>query len=129
MASDYQLDKKDYYLIRKLLLVEYKHMASQLGLINRNPTCIIDGEIPDLLGLIDELSRNNDEQSHKITTVLSGLLWRYKNKEWTGIRDFLLVRISGTFFVPKNYSPSFQTFSKRRTKIEPQKEQSIKVYN
>ncbi|WP_336779830.1 DEAD/DEAH box helicase [Paenibacillus illinoisensis] len=94
MSNSYLLDKHNLEIIKKMLLVEHENIAYQLGLINRAPAELKDEELSEVVGLIDELSREEVEESQKLTTLLCALLWKYKKDRWTGLREFFLVVLS-----------------------------------
>lgn len=90
-------------IIREILSYEHLKAAHSLKLIN---TDIPDIEIKLLyktIGLIDKLSRINDDYSKKIIVTLSAVLWTYRKTEWNGLRDFLIIIFSRIGFSPSSF--------------------------
>jgi DEAD/DEAH box helicase len=100
MKTDYNLTDTDWEIIRKLLSIEHMQMAFQLGFVNQEPKIISDEQVLRIIGIVDELSRNCDETSHRITTLLCALLWKYKKPEWSGLRDFFIIVLSRIGLAP-----------------------------
>lgn len=88
-------------IIDALLSYEHQKIARLLNLINVEIPDIDSGILNNSIGLIDKLSRNDDDDSRKVVVTLSAILWTYRKNEWDGLKDFLILILSRI-----GYSPS-----------------------
>lgn len=96
------LENNDKNLIKELLSIEHKAIAEKLGFISDvRSRSITDTLLIDSVGLIDKLSRIEDQKAKKIVVTLSAILWTYRSDEWDGLKDFLILILSRA-----GYSPS-----------------------
>ena len=56
----------------------------------------------DSVGLIDKLSRIEDQKAKKIVITLSAILWSYRCDEWDGLKEFLILVLSRSGFPPSS---------------------------
>ena len=89
-------------IIDRILAIEHESIAHKLGLVSRAPERLDESLLFDIIGVIDELSRQNDEKSHRILITLSALLWTYKDESWDGLKDFLILALSRSGFGPSS---------------------------
>ncbi|MDO3654788.1 DEAD/DEAH box helicase [Bacillus subtilis] len=88
------MNQFDKSLVTKLLKYDLEFVANKLQFINNRKITLEDEELPEIIGLIDELSMNSDELSQKIVTLLCTLLFKYKHKNWSGLNEFLVIALS-----------------------------------
>ena len=87
-------------IIDTLLNCEHERIAFKLKFISKPSTNISTGILERAIGLIDEISRHDDEVSKRIAITLSAILWIYKDPNWEGLKDFLLLTLSRIGFSP-----------------------------
>ncbi|WP_027408861.1 DEAD/DEAH box helicase [Anoxybacteroides tepidamans] len=88
------LDDNQKNTVEQLLKVDLHNIASQLGFIKKDPVTLEQKLLYSAIGLIDEFSREKAEEYHKIATTLSALLWYYRQSNWEGLKDFLVLVLS-----------------------------------
>ncbi len=104
----------EYELISKLLKIEHHSIAYKAKLIEEKPEEISYFFLLDILGVLDNLSRNNDIKSKQKIILIVALLWTYRKPEWTGLKDFLILVLSRAGFGPtsimfeENFKQSFE---------------------
>jgi hypothetical protein len=86
-----QLDAVQKNTIEQLLKVDLQKIANQLGFTNKEPLSIDQKLLYKAVGLIDELSRLDDEEARKVVTTLSAILWDNRQENWGGLKDFLIL--------------------------------------
>ncbi|NPE29402.1 DEAD/DEAH box helicase [Methanococcoides sp. SA1] len=95
------LDNSEIKIMKDLLSIEHKAIAKKLGFIpNLEDASISDKLLMDSIGLIDKLSRIETQTAKRIVITLSAILWTYKNDEWDGLKDILIVNLSRAGFPP-----------------------------
>ncbi len=94
------LTERDNDTIDLLLKHEHKRIAAQLKFIKEEPSEIPYELLNRGIALVDRLSRLRDEVSGRIAITLCAILWIYRNSEWTGLKDFLMVVLSRIGFPP-----------------------------
>jgi len=72
-------DKK---IVKDLLSFEHTAIAEKLGFIPNKDKSITNRLLIDSIGLIDKLSRIDDQKAKKIVITLSAILWNYRRDEW-----------------------------------------------
>jgi len=111
------LPKDDLAIIEDLLSFEHKTIAHKLGFVNFGKEEIPYNLLIKSIGLIDKLSRIDDPKANKIVVVLSSILWTYRNDEWDGLKDYLILVLSRIGFPPssimldKDYATNNNRFS------------------
>ena len=97
------LANNDKNLIKELLSIEHKAIAEKLGFISdARSKSITDTMLIDSVGLIDTLSRIEDQKAKKIVVTLSAILWTYRSDGWDGLKDFLIIILSRAGFPPSS---------------------------
>lgn len=86
--------------IRYLLYIEHHSMACKLKLIDDKEEVITDDKLYKAVGVIDYYSRNEDDKSKQIVIVLSSILYTYRQDNWTGLKQFLIVVLARIGFAP-----------------------------
>lgn len=95
------LDDTEIKIIKDLLSIEHKTIAKKLGFIpNLEDEYISYTLLVDSIGLIDKLSRIETQNAKRVVITLSAILWTYKNDEWDGLKDILVVNLSRAGFPP-----------------------------
>jgi len=94
------LTERDNDTIDLLLKHEHERIAAQLKFIREVPSEIPYELLNRGIALVDRLSRLRDEVSGRIAITLCAILWIYRNSEWTGLKDFLMVVLSRIGFPP-----------------------------
>ena len=90
-------------IIAHLLNIELSHYAAKLGFINGDGRGYLSNEfLLDSLSVLNILSLKKDETSKKQLIAISALLWTYKDDEWKGLTDFLLLFLSRSGFGPSS---------------------------
>lgn len=92
-------DKK---IIKDLLSFEHTAIAEKLGFIPNKDKSITNRLLVDSIGLIDKLSRIDDQKAKKIVITLSAILWNYRRDEWDGLKEFLILVLSRAGFPPSS---------------------------
>jgi replicative superfamily II helicase len=92
-------DKK---IVRDLLSFEHRAIAEKLGFIPNKDKLITNRLLVDSIGLIDKLSRIDDQKAKKIVITLSAILWNYRRDEWDGLKEFLILVLSRAGFPPSS---------------------------
>src|SRR5688572_30164711 len=110
--------KKAQDLLNKLLRLELTTNAYRLNFIEGNVSEKIDKDLLiDAISVLNELSIKDDELSKKQLIGICALLWTYRDKEWDGLKDYLILFLSRAGFGPSsimvdsNYSPADKKFS------------------
>lgn len=81
-------------IIGKLLDFEHRKVAVRLGFITDTSEIIDTDLLYNTIGVIDDLSRQNDEDSKRKTITLCAILWTYRNEDWDGLKDFIILVLS-----------------------------------
>lgn len=93
-------------VINELLLIEHEHMAKRFEFINYQPKKISQELLYKAIGVLDELSINREtvekEKRENIIIILCAILWTYKEKEWGGLKDFLILVLSRIGYAPSS---------------------------
>jgi len=98
-----KLEEHDKRLVSELLSIEHKAVAKKLGFIpNAKDNSINDTLLIDSIGLIDQLSRIEDQTARRIVVTLSAILWNYRQDDWIGLKEFLIVALSRAGFSPSS---------------------------
>ncbi|HYG38243.1 MAG TPA: DEAD/DEAH box helicase [Cytophagales bacterium] len=96
------LSNNEWDIIKKLLSIEHQSVANKLGFIEGDSPLIDEPLLISSIGLLDKLSRRNDEVSLKIVITCAAILWTYRNEDWGHIRDFLILVLSRAGFSPSS---------------------------
>lgn len=99
------LNNTEMSIVKNILLYEHRKVASRLKFVKDDESSIGEDLLFGAIGLIDRLSRNIDDDSKNTVITLGSILWSYKNPEWSGLRDFLILILSRI-----GYSPSSVMF-------------------
>ncbi|MCK4822458.1 DEAD/DEAH box helicase, partial [bacterium] len=94
------ITERDNQIIDLLIGHEHQKIAGQLGFIKQKPSQITRELLYQAIGLIDRLSRLDDEISRRIAITLCAILWSYREKEWESLKDFLILVLSRIGFSP-----------------------------
>lgn len=92
-------DKK---IVKDLLSFEHTSIAEKLGFIPKRDKSITNRLLVDSIGLIDKLSRIDEQKTKKIVITLSAILWNYRRDEWDGLKEFLILVLSRAGFPPSS---------------------------
>lgn len=87
-------------VINQLLKFEHKSIAKKLNLIEEDLLLISDALLYKAVGVIDYYSRSQDDKSKQIVTVLSSILYTYRQGHWDGLKQFLIIVLSRIGFTP-----------------------------
>jgi hypothetical protein len=105
-------------VLTRLLQFELKIQAIRLSFVEGDAHQKIDKEfLMEILPVLNELSLKKDETSQKQLIAITALLWHYRNVEWDGLRNHLILFLSRAGFGPssimldKEYSHSEHTYS------------------
>lgn len=107
----------DLDIVHSLLSFEHKKIASKLNFTNSYLNEIDEGILFKAIGLIDRLSRINDESSRRTIIILSAILWEYREVKWDGLREFLILILTRIGFAPSTlmidteYDPETMKYS------------------
>ncbi len=109
-------------ILDDLLKVEHQHIAFKLGLIDSISKRLDYPLLLKSLGYIERLSKKNLSDKDKKTIVtISALLWTYKDKQWSGLRDYLsliLARIGcapSSIMIDEEYDQNHALFSRMQS--------------
>lgn len=92
---------KQVDILNRLLQIEHINVAYKLGFTTETPPVLDESLAIESIGLIDSLSRMDDEKARKKVVTIAALLWTYKHSEWTeGLKDILILALSRTGFAP-----------------------------
>lgn len=94
------LSESHSIIVKELLDVEHRAIAQQLKLVPDSITIIDRSLLIRSIGMIDNLSRIDDERARKIVVTLSAIIWTYRVEEWDGLKDFLILILSRIGFPP-----------------------------
>jgi hypothetical protein len=94
------LSEQHSFILKELLHIEHSAIAAKLCLIRDRKTIIDDELLIKSVGMIDELSRFGSERARKIVITAAAILWTYKNANWDGLRDYLILILSRIGFPP-----------------------------
>lgn len=94
------LSESQSTIIRELLSIEHLAIAEKIGFISNSNSFIDDGLLNRAVGMLDEISRIDDERAKKIVVTTAAILWTYKEESWEGLRDFLILVLSRAGFPP-----------------------------
>lgn len=86
--------------IEDLLLVEHKAIAQRLGFNSFNSNTIDRNLLIRSIGMLDELSRKNNDRAHRIVVTAAAILWTYRDQTWENLRDYLILILSRIGFAP-----------------------------
>ena len=95
-----KLSESESTILRELLNVEHLAIAEQIGFIHNNRTFIDEDLLIRSIGMLDRMSRINNQKAKKIVVTASAILWTYKEDNWDGLRDFLVLILSRAGFPP-----------------------------
>lgn len=105
-------------ILIKLLHLELATNASRLKFIEGNSDDQINEEfLTEAISVLNDLSLQTDEASKKQLIAICALLWTYRNKEWDGLKNYLILFLSRAGFGPSSimidseYSLSDKQFS------------------
>ena len=87
-------------IIKQLLSIDHQTYARKAGFIDKQNIELTYDLLLEALGLLDRLSRTDDELSHRKIILITSLVWTYKRNEWTGLRDFLTPILTRSGFAP-----------------------------
>ena len=95
-----KLSEKNLITIKELLEVEHSAIARKLDFIPSQNNIIDRDLLFRSVGMLDELSRKNNERMKKIVVTCAAILWTYKRENWGGLREFLILILSRIGFAP-----------------------------
>lgn len=95
-----KLSESESTILRELLNVEHLAIAEQIGFIDNNRAYIDEDLLIRSIGMLDRMSRINNQKAKKIVVTASAILWTYKEDNWDGLRDFLVLILSRAGFPP-----------------------------
>jgi hypothetical protein len=93
---------EDLAIIKNILSYEHHKVATRLKFINEVDTIIDTKLLNNVIGLIDRFSRFSDDKSKNIVITLSAILWSYKDDNWDGLKDFLVLVLSRIGYAPSS---------------------------
>ena len=104
-------------VVKSLLQIDHEVLAQKAGFITKIPASLSYDLLMESLGILDALSRKNDERSKQKIILISALIWTYRQSDWIGLRDFLTPILTRSGFAPtsimidENYDKQQQKFS------------------
>jgi superfamily II DNA/RNA helicase len=105
-------------VVDRLLTFELRIQAIRLQFIEGDVHEKLDRDsLMEALSLLNELSLQKDEYSQKQLIAITALLWHYKDPEWDGLHNHLILFLSRAGFGPssimldKGYSHEEQVYS------------------
>jgi hypothetical protein len=90
----------DKQIISELLNVEHNYVIHKLGFSNEKPKVLEESLLIKAIGLIDRLSSEEDDKSKRIIVTLSAIIWTYRNIEWDGLKDILILILCRIGYAP-----------------------------
>jgi|SRR5690625_313193 len=87
-------------VINELLAIDHTHIAKKLGFIIGDEPKISDSLLYKAINVIDYYSRFRDDNSKQIVIVLSSILYTYKEENWGGLSQFLVLVLSRIGYAP-----------------------------
>ena len=97
-----KLTKEDQAIIDAIYRVELNAIASTLGLVAPKAIKLDYDLLLKGLGLIDKASRDEHHLARKIVIGLSSLLWTYRDKDWVGLSEYLIVALNRAGYPPSS---------------------------
>jgi hypothetical protein len=94
------ISDKHLTIIRELLAIEHKAIASKLNFIPKEELNISENLLYRSVGLLDQLSRDNNDETRKLVITVSAILWTYKDSNWDGLREYLVLVLNRIGFSP-----------------------------
>lgn len=86
-----------------LLRIELTAQARRLQFINHDDTLQVGEDLmKKCVAALNELSIQKDELSRKQLVAITALLWEYRNPEWDGLKDYLILFLSRAGFGPSS---------------------------
>lgn len=92
--------EKHITTLKELFAVEHSAVAAKLNFIDESYNIIDKALLYRAIGLLDELSRSKDERLQKAVVIVAAILWTYKDDEWDGLSDFLILVLNRIGFPP-----------------------------
>lgn len=92
--------KEEDDVIKQLLSIDHQTYAWKAGFIDNPKIELTYDLLLGALGLLDKLSRKNDELSCRKIILITSIVWTYRKSEWTGMRDFLTPILTRSGFAP-----------------------------
>ena len=86
--------------LKELFAVEHSAVAAKLNFIDNSYNVIEESLLIKSIGLLDKLSRINDERFKKVVVIVSAILWTYKDNSWDGLSDYLILVLNRIGFPP-----------------------------
>lgn len=96
------LNSYEYETLKSILIHEHKRVACSLGLIDDDGQEIDRKLLYKSIGIIDRLSRRDDDYAKNVVISISSVLWTYRKKNWDGLREFLILVLSRVGFSPSS---------------------------
>lgn len=95
------MDAKE--ILIKLLYFELVTNANKLKFVDGNSVKIIDEDfLTEAISALNVLSIKTDELSKKQLIAICALLWTYRQKEWDGLKNYLILFLSRAGFGPSS---------------------------
>lgn len=94
------IPKKHLSTLKELFAVEHSAIAAKLKFIDGSYNVIDDSLLVKSIGLLDELSRFDDERFKKVVVIVSAILWTYKDETWDGLSEYLILVLNRIGFPP-----------------------------
>jgi hypothetical protein len=94
------IPEKHLSTLKELLAVEHSAVATKLQFIDVSYNVIDESLLIKSIGLLDELSRSEDERLKKVVVTVSAILWTYKDEDWGGLSDYLILVLNRIGFPP-----------------------------
>jgi hypothetical protein len=102
-------EKERRNLIKEILEFEHRKTAERLNFIEPNGQEIPLQTVHRAVGLLDDLSRNGDDESKNVVVTISAILWIYRSPKWSNIGEFLILVLSRIGYSPSSFlfDPAF----------------------
>ncbi|MEO8403006.1 MAG: DEAD/DEAH box helicase [Chitinophagaceae bacterium] len=95
--------KNPQEILSQLLQIELEAQAKRLQFIDEVESNTVNYKLlMECIAVLNELSLQNDELSQKQLIAIIALLWHYRNQEWTGLKDYLILFLSRAGFGPSS---------------------------
>lgn len=118
-----ELSAKHNKTLDALLDHEHRMIAINLGFIDEAQLEITDQLLIEAIGLIDEISRSDNELAGKVVVTVCAILWTYRKSNWDGLKDVLILTLNrvglspSSIMVDENFDHENNTFSSTQSLI------------
>lgn len=87
-------------IVRDILSIEHHNIAVKIGLSREKKKSISLPLLGKAISFLNELSIERSGDSDRVIVTISAILWTYREQEWIGLKDFLMLIFSRIGFSP-----------------------------